>query len=109
MCVCWPWPRFVIIDNIAYMCTRVCVCSGLGHVGYCVCVVCYYNNLCVYLNCKLPWPWPRLVILTMTCVCVCVCVLVLALASLVIVCVVCYCNVFASMVSRLGLGLGWLD
>ena len=91
MCVCWPWPRFVIIENIAYMCTRVCVCSGLGHVGYCVCVVCYYNNLCVYLNCKLPWPWPRLVILTMTCVCVCVCVLVLALASLVIVCVVCYC------------------
>ena len=71
------------------MYTCVCACFGLGFVGYCVCVVCYYNNVCVYLNCKLPWP--RLVILTMTCVCVCVCVLVLALASLVIVCFVCYC------------------
>ena len=57
-----------------YTCVCVFVCFGLGLVGYCVCVVCYYNNLCVYLNCKLPWPWPRLVILTMTCVCVCVCV-----------------------------------
>ena len=43
----------------------------------------------------------------LTIACVYVCVLVLALASLVIVCVV--CHVFASMVSRLGLGLGWLD
>ena len=32
-CVCWPWPRFVIIDNIASICVNVCVCVF--------------------------WPWPR--------------------------------------------------
>ena len=85
----------------------MCVCFGLGLVGYCVCVVCY-NNLCVYLNCKLPWP--RLVILTMTCVCVCVCVCSCFGIGLVGYCVCCVLlYVFASMVSRLGLGLGWLD
>ena len=103
VCVCWPWPRFVTIENIAYMCTRVCVCSGLGHVGYCVCVVCYYNNLCVYLNCKLPWPWPRLVIYWQWPVCVCSC-FGLGLVGYCVCCVLLY--VFASMVSRHG--LGWL-
>ena len=67
-------------------------------------------------------PWPRLAINIidsslcvcfvlglglgwLLCVCVCVCVFVLALAS-VIVCVLLY--VFASVVSRLGLGIGCL-
>ena len=57
MCVCvlWPWPRLVIIDNIASTC--VCVCL---------------------------WPWPRLVIIdniASMCVCVCVCVWPWPLAS----------------------------
>ena len=56
--------------------------------------------VCVY--------WPRLVIM---CVCVCVCVFCFGL-SLVGYCVSCVLlglfYVFTSLVSRLGLGLGWL-
>ena len=71
-----------------------------------VCVLCVI--VCVYLNCKPPWP--RLVILTMTYRCVCVCVFLFWPWPRWLLCVLyVIVHVFASMVSRLGLGLGWLD
>ena len=68
VCVCWPWPRLVIIDNIASI--YICVCVFWPWPRWLLCVLCVI--VCVCLNGK---PWPRLVILTMTCKCV------LALAS----------------------------
>ena len=80
------------------MCVRVCVCFSLG-LGWLLFTVAY---VCVY--------WPRLVIMCV-CVCVCVCVFCFGL-SLVGYCVSCVLlglfYVFTSLVSRLGLGLGWL-
>ena len=60
VCVFWPWPRLVIIDNIASMC--VCVLA-LASIGW------FDNSLCVCVC----WPWPRLVIIdNIASMCVCV-------------------------------------
>ena len=81
MYVFWPWPRLVIIDNIASMC--VCVLA-LASVGYFVCVF---------------WPWPRLVIMDNShCVCVCV-IVALTSVGYCVCCVVC--------VLCLALAVGW--
>ena len=100
MCVCWPWPWLVIIDNIVSMCVYV---LPLASVGYYVCLcVCFGldfgwfdNRLCVCVC----WPWPRLVIIdniASTCVCVC---FGLGLGWVGNILCVCVC---------IDLGLGWL-
>ena len=99
VCVFSPLTWLVIIDNSLCVCACVCVCFSLG-LGWLLFTVAY---VCVY--------WPRLVIMCV-CVCVvCVCVFCFGL-SLVGYCVSCVLlglfYVFTSLVSRLGLGLGWL-
>ena len=93
VCVFSPLTWLVIIDNSLCVCACVCVC------------------VCVCFSLGLGW-----LLLTVACVCVlasvgyyvCVCVFCFGL-SLVGYCVSCVLlYVFTSLVSRLGLGLGWL-
>ena len=40
MCVFWPWPRLVFIDNIASMCVCVLALASVAvYVCVCVCVL----------------------------------------------------------------------
>ena len=58
------------------------------------------------------WPWPRLVLIdNIASICVCVCVRVFWPWPRWLLCVLCVieCVNLNNIVSRLGLGLGWLN